>query len=170
MSDNNVFNQNTPEQSPPLTPKPQNPFDVPVESITLPSNGLVYPLGHPLSNEDAIEIKAMTAKEEDLLSSRALIKNGTVISALLKSCILNKLIDPDDMLAGDRNAILIGIRVTGYGSDYAVRISCPSCDKDFENTFSLNGLKIKRLTQKPLKENTNIFDFTLPASRSYCTL
>ena len=79
----------------------------------------------------------MTAKEEDILTSRALIKNGTVITQLLKSCILNKLVDPDDMLTGDKNAILIGIRVTGYGSEYSAKITCPHCNKEYE-TYSVD--------------------------------
>lgn len=144
--------------------------EIPVELVTLPSKGSVYPIGHPLSNEETVEIKAMTAREEDLLTSRALIRNGTVITKLLKACVINKLINPDDMLAGDRNALLIGIRVTGYGSDYAVKISCPECEKDFENTFSLNGLALKRLSATPIRPNTNLFEFRLPGSRSYSSL
>jgi len=96
MSENDVFQQQ------PL-PQPQqnlnNGYQVPAELVTLPSKGLLYPLGHPLSNETAVEIKTLTAKEEDLLTSKALIKNGTVINQLLKSCILNKTIDPDEMLS-----------------------------------------------------------------------
>jgi hypothetical protein len=139
-------------------------FDVPVESVTLPSNGLVYASDHALCNEPTVEIKCMTAKEEDLLTSRALIKNGTVISQLLRSCILNKTLDPDDMLIGDRNAVLIAIRVTGYGSEYRAKVECPNCNEEFENDFSLVGLKIKPLTVSPLQPNTNLFEYTLPLS------
>jgi hypothetical protein len=130
----------------------------------LPSEGLVYPIGHPLSNEKTVDIKAMTATEEDILTSKALMKNGTVISQLLKSCILNKLIDPDDMLSGDKNAVLIGIRVTGYGAEYSAKITCPHCAKEFENTFNLSRLKVKGLSAQPLQPNLNLFDFTLPTS------
>lgn len=126
----------------------------------------MYPFGHPLANEEAVEIKAMTAREEDLLTSRALIKNGTVISQLLRSCIINKTIDPDEMLAGDRNAILVGIRITGYGSDYGAKISCQDCSKEFTNTFNLSNLSLKHLTALPVSPNQNLFDFVLPKSRS----
>jgi hypothetical protein len=88
-------------QAPQSTPQPsQQPvqYQVPVELVTLPSKGILYPLGHPLCNEQHIEIKCMSATEEDLLSSKALIKKGTVLSELLKACILNKTIDPDTML------------------------------------------------------------------------
>lgn len=124
----------------------------------------MYPLGSPLANEEALEIKAMTAKEEDILTSRALIKNGTVLTQLLKSCIINKLIDPDDMLSGDKNAVLIGIRVTGYGPEYAAKITCPHCAKEFENTFSLGKLAVKKLGAQPIQPNTNLFRFVLPSS------
>jgi hypothetical protein len=154
MSDN-VFQQ-------PTVPTQTKTDEIPVESVTLPSQGLIYPLGHPLNNEKQVEIKCMTAKEEDLLTSRALIKNGTVMSQLLRACILNKAIDPEDMLVGDRNAILIAIRITGYGADYKAKIKCPECDEEFENDFTLNGLKVKPLTVKPAAEHQNIFDFVLP--------
>lgn len=141
----------------------QNSYQVPVELVTLPSRGSIYPVGHPLCGEQTVEIKAMTAKEEDILTSRALYKNGTLITQLIKSCVLNKTIDPDEMLAGDRNAIMIGIRVTGYGPEYTVEVTCPECAKDFKNNFSLAGLILKPLTAMPLQPNTNLFGYRLPS-------
>ena len=73
-------------------------FEVPVESVPLPSNGVVYRSDSPLYRQETVDIKAMTAKEEDILTSRSLIKKGTVITHLLKSCMINKAIDPDEML------------------------------------------------------------------------
>jgi hypothetical protein len=140
-------------------------FDVPVETVTLPSKGLVYPVDHSLCNTTDVQIKCMTAKEEDLLTSRALIKNGTVISKLLQSCLLNKMVDPDDLLTGDRNALLIAIRVTGYGADYSVKVECPECEETFENEFSLSGLEIKPLGAQPLDANVNLFKFILPHTK-----
>jgi hypothetical protein len=140
-------------------------FDIPVEAVGLPSKGVIYPPDHPLCNETMVEIKCMTAKEEDLLTSRALIKNGTVISKLLQSCLLNKMVDPDDLLVGDRNAILIGIRVTGYGAEYSAKIQCPECDEQFENEFTLSGLEMRGLGAAPLQPNTNLFEFTLPVTK-----
>ena len=154
----------TVEQKPTQQQQTQGQYQVPVEIVALPSAGQIYPVGHPLCNEQSLEIKAMTAKEEDILTSRALLKNGTLLTQLLKSCILNKTINPDEMLIGDRNAILVGIRVTGYGADYAVNVTCPACGQDFVNHFSLAGLKLKNLTVKPVQPNTNLFEFTLPSS------
>jgi hypothetical protein len=139
-------------------------FDIPIESVALPSKGVLYSMEHPLSNETHVDIRCMTAREEDLLTSRALIKNGTVMSKLMGACLTNKMINPDDLLIGDRNALLIAIRVTGYGPEYSVKISCPECNEEFENDFSLNGLKIKSLGAQPLQPNMNLFSYRLPLS------
>lgn len=139
-------------------------FDVPVESVSLPSKGLVYPVDSQLAGLEELQIKCMTAKEEDLLTSRALIKSGGVLAALLRACLINKAIDPDEMLTGDRNALLISIRITGYGSDYEASLQCGECDKKFDNTFSLSHLKLKRLGALPVEPNKNIFAFKLPLS------
>jgi hypothetical protein len=86
-------------------------FVVPTEFIDLPSEGKFYPEGHPLHGQTTLEIKQMTAKEEDLLTSRALLKKGIALDRLLSSVIVNKSIDPNSLLVGDRNAILIATRV-----------------------------------------------------------
>lgn len=139
-------------------------LDIPVESVPLPSEGLIY--SHPaLKNKDYIEIKAMTAKEEEILTSRALIKNGTVINELLKSCIVDKSIDVSTLTSGDRTALLIALRITGYGSDYPVNIKCEKCSEEYENTFNLADLEIKRLQTQPSEEFKNIFDLFLPVTK-----
>lgn len=150
---------------PPPTTTGEDSFDVPVESVILPSEGKLYPHDHMLSGEKFVDIKCMTAREEDLLTSRALLKSGTVISKLLQSCLINKAVDPDMLLVGDRNAILIAIRVTGYGSDYKVRISCPSCDEQFDNDFSLSLLQINPLGAEPIEPGMNLFKYVLPLSK-----
>lgn len=157
MSDN-VF-----QASQPTVPVPKS-TDIPVESVTLPSQGKIYPLGHPLNNEKQVEIKCMTAKEEDLLTSRALIKNGTVITQLLRSCLINKAIDPDDLFIGDRSAIMMAIRITGYGPEYNVKMTCPVCKEECDYEFSLSDLKVKPLSAQPIVENENIFEYILPKS------
>lgn len=139
-------------------------FDIPVELVSLPSKGLVYPPEHPFSNIEEAEIRCMSAKDEDILTSRALIKRGTVISELLKSCLINKSVDTDSLLIGDRNAILIGIRVSGYGSSYSVKIECGECSELVDNDFTLNSLTIKRLGVEPVFPGQNLFNFRLPIS------
>lgn len=160
MSENEVF------QSPAKmeTVTKETGMDIPVESVSLPSQGLLYPPDHPLHGEQAVEIRCMTAREEDLLTSRALFKNGTVLTKLMQACLLNKAIDPDDMLIGDRNALLIAIRVTGYGSEYGVKLACPACNEEYDETFSLSSLKVKSLGAQPVSEGSNLFSFKLPLS------
>jgi hypothetical protein len=102
-------------------------FSIPTEQVELPSQGRYYSESHPLYNAETIEIKYMTAKEEDILTSPSLLKKNLTIERLLRSVILNKNINPQDLLSGDRNAILIAARKTGYGADYNVTVNCPSC-------------------------------------------
>ena len=87
----------------------------PTEEVTLPSKGLLYPEGSPLK-KGVIEMKYMTAREEDILTNQNYIKNGTVIDKLLQSLIVSK-INYDDLVVGDKNAIMVAARVLGYGSE-----------------------------------------------------
>jgi hypothetical protein len=139
-------------------------YVVPSETVPLPSKGKVYPIESHLANVDTVEIRSMTAKDEDILTSRALLKQGKAISVLLKSCLVDKTIDPEQMLAGDRNAALIAIRVTGYGADYETEVECPKCDEKCRHTFNLSSLPIKNLGADPVAPNQNAFAFRLPVS------
>ena len=140
-------------------------MEVPVESVPLPSEGRIYPVDSSSHNRETIEIKAMTAREEDILTSRALIKKGTVISELLRSCIVDKSLNVDDLISGDRNALMTAIRITGYGSDYKVEVECPECGEKTSPTFSLSELPIKRLEIEPIEAGSNLFEFVLPVSK-----
>lgn len=140
-------------------------FEVPVEAVPLPSSGRIYPVESPLYNQETLEIRAMTAKEEDILTSRALIKKGTVITHLIKSCLINKAIDVDEMTVGDRNAVMTALRVTGYGSEYNAEIDCPSCGERSKQDFLLTDLPIKRLETEPVAEGANLFEFELPVTK-----
>jgi hypothetical protein len=99
-------------------------------------------VGHPLHNKDSIEIKQMTAKEEDILTSRTLLKKGVALDRLIQSLIVNKSIDPSTLLMGDRNAIIISARVSGYGNKYETKVDCPACETKQEYGFNLNRAKI----------------------------
>ena len=140
-------------------------YEVPIESVPLPSNGTVYAVDSPLHGLETVDIKAMTAREEDILTSRALIKKGTVITELIKSCLVNKSINVDEMLVGDRNAIMTALRVTGYGSQYSAEVDCPDCGERSKQEFQLTELPIKRLKLSPVAEGVNLFEFNLPASK-----
>lgn len=140
-------------------------YEVPVESVPLPSCGLIYPEGSTIHNAETIEIKAMTAREEDILTSKALIKKGTVISELLASCVVDKSIDVNQMITGDRNALMTAIRITGYGSSYTCEVDCPLCSEKNKQDFNLAELPIKRLNIEPTVPGANVFSFELPMSK-----
>ena len=137
-------------------------LEIPTELVPLPSCGKVYPETSSLHNKEAIEIRPMTAREEDILTSRALIKKGTVITELIKSCLVDKTIDPDNLVSGDRNAIMTSLRITGYGNDYSVEIDCPACDERSKQVFDLSALPIRRLSENPVVLGENSFEFKLP--------
>lgn len=137
-------------------------FEVPTEAVPLPSKGIVYEKSSSIYGRETIEIKAMTSKEEDILTSRALIKKGTVISHLIQSCLIDKTINPKNLISGDRNALMISIRITGYGQEYPVEVSCPHCETKSKNEFDLSQLAIRPLDIDPVEEGTNRFSYTLP--------
>lgn len=143
--------------------------EIPVDAVPLPSKGKVYPAGHPLFNAELVEYRAMTAKEEDILMSQALIKRGTVITELIKSCLINKDIEVQSLLSGDRNALMIAIRASGYGNIYEPIYQCPNCEFKNELSIDLNGLPIKPLTLDPVVPNANAFSFKLPVSNKVVT-
>lgn len=127
-----VVNEQTTEQ-----PKQQLSFVVPTEIVELPSKGLVYPEGHPLHKVESIEIRHMTAKEEDTLTSRTLLKKGIAIDKMLNDIIMDKNIKVDNIVVGDKNALVVAARITGYGRQYTTKVACPSCNKNQEFDFDL---------------------------------
>jgi hypothetical protein len=137
----------------------------PTEVVPLPSRGLVYPPEFPLAGADTVEIRSMAARDEDILTSRALLKQGKAISTLIKSCMTNKSVDPDAMLVGDRNAVLVAIRITGYGATYSPQVECPACEEKADYEFDLSKLEIKPLGATPVQPGTNAFSFTLPVCK-----
>ena len=117
-------------------------FVTPTEFVELPSKGEGYPAGHPLNNQTVIEIKHMTAKEEDILTSRTLLKNGKALDRLISSLVLDPNIDARDLLICDRNAIVIAARSNGYGADYNTKVTCPNCQSINKRTFDLTEPRV----------------------------
>lgn len=141
-------------------------LEIPVETVPLPSAGRVYPKTmEALHGRETVEIRSMTAREEDILTSRALLKKGTVITELIKSCLTDKTVNPVDLLTGDRNALMIAIRITGYGTEYDVELECNECQSKANRTFDLGALPIRRLEISPVEEGTNLFEFVLPRTK-----
>jgi len=123
-------------QSPNLNTAQLN-FVTPTEFVTLPSKGKFYPQHHPLYGKDVIEIKQMTAKEEDILTSRSLLKKGVALDRLIQSLVVDKNINPDTLTIEDRSAIIIAARISAYGADYATTVTCPDCGEKHKASFNL---------------------------------
>ena len=144
-------------------------FVAPTEFVELPSKGIGYEENHPLFQKDTIEIRFMTAKDEDILSSRTLLKKGVAIERFLDNIIVDKSIKSTDLLVGDRNAILIASRISGYGANYETQITCPACATRSPFTFDLNEQQIKESElsdelELTKKENGN-FNTVVPYSK-----
>ena len=137
-------------------------YKFPTEVVDLPSKGHFYVEGHPLS-KGKVEIKYMTAREEDILTSQNLIQRGTVIDVLLQSLIVDKKIKIDDMLIGDKNAIMVAARILGYGKEYQF-----TYDGE-EQTTDLSKLDSKKMDFSKLARGMNEFSFELPNSKRTIT-
>jgi hypothetical protein len=135
----------------------------PTEQIDLPSKGLIYPLESPLS-KGTIEMKYMTAKEEDILSNANFIKNGTVIDKLLQSMIITP-IDFNELLNGDKNAILIAARILGYGKDYEFMFTDPKTGTTEKASADLTLIDAKPFDETLFTPGKNEFNFQLPFSK-----
>lgn len=140
-------------------------LDIAVESVPLPSRGLIYPVDSPLHGKETLDIRPMTAREEDILTSRAYIKNGTVITKLINSCLVDKRINSDDLISGDRTALMVALRITGYGADYTTDVVCPACSATGTYEFDLSSLPIKRLEVEPVESGENLFEVVLPVTK-----
>lgn len=137
--------------------------EIPVESVTLPSRGKVY--GGALLGRESLNIRAMTTREEDILTSTALMKNGTMVTQLVRSCLVDKNIDVNQLISADLNAIMMACRITGYGTEYEVTVRCPDCEQQVDHEFDLSRIGLKMLDVDPVVEHTNVFSFTLPRCR-----
>jgi hypothetical protein len=137
----------------------------PSEIIDLPSGGRLYPKEHPCSN-GKIEIKYMTAKEEDILTSANLIKKGVVIDRLLDSLIITENVKGDDLILGDKNAVMVAARILAYGPEYACEVTNPNTDETITHTFNLAECPFKNL---PEDITENKFETTLPVSKKKIT-
>jgi len=139
----------------------ENQFKMPTETIELPSQGLVYPDSSPLSS-GKIEMKYMTAREEDILTNQNYINKGIVLDELLKSLIISK-INYDELVVGDKNAILIAARILGYGKDYSFSWGGE------EYNIDLTTIDNKPLNEKMFNKGVNDFNFELPTTGTRIT-
>ncbi len=140
----------------------------PTETIPLTTKGWFYPEGHPLSSGE-IELKAMTAKEEDILANQDLLRRGKVLDKLLESLIVDKSFKQEEILVPDKDAIFIGIRRLSYGDDYPVTITCPACGNVNKVTINLSTLNFKNNDFSNVSKGVNSFSFTFPICKKNIT-
>ena len=136
-------------------------YKFPTEVVNLPSKGRLYSKDSPLSKGE-VELKYMTAQEEDILTSINLIRKGIVIDKVLESLIVDKKIKIDDLLIGDKNALMISARILGYGKDYGVKANCSECGKSGDLKVDCTQLKDIEISDD-IKENK--FSMKLPATK-----
>lgn len=146
-------------------------MSIPVALVPLPSAGLVYNTPG-LKGVSELEIRHMAAREEDILMNQVYMKKGTTTSELVKSCLIDKTIDVGSLIGGDLTALLVAIRVTGYGSEYDFKVKCPSCEAEQQHVANLNELNIKELDLELLQQVApfeNCFQTELPVSKKKVT-
>jgi len=149
-----------------VTPGQDLSYAAPAACIPLPSGGKIYPPDSALFDTVSLDIRAMTVKDENILTSPALIRKGKMLSALMRACVTNRSINPDEMLTGDRNALMIGIRNTSYGPGYNASVVCPKCNEEDNYEFDLSRLSVKSLEVEPVGGiGQNVFGFTLPITK-----
>ncbi len=141
-------------------------IDVATDHVPLPSGGSLYPSAHPWHSKDGVLIKALTAHEEDILLNEAYAKKSETLDRLIQSCLIGddriSLEMMDEMLLGDRNALMVFIRIVGYGPDYETTVRCPSCNKTTETKFDLGERAIHECEHEPVSPGHNLFEFLLP--------
>jgi hypothetical protein len=140
----------------------ENKFKFPTEVVELPSKGLLYPETSPLSS-GKVEMKYMTAKEEDILTNQSYITKGIVLDKLLESLIVDKTINVKDFITGDKNALFVAARILGYGKDYSFTYE----GKDI--TIDLTEIDNRPFDESSITKGVNEFSFTLPHSKTTVT-
>lgn len=139
----------------------ENKLKIPTEIVELPSQGLIYPESSPLSS-GTIEMKYMTAREEDILTNQNYINKGIVLDELVKSLIVSD-VKYEDLVVGDKNAILVASRILGYGKDYSFTWGGE------EYNIDLTTIENKPLKTELFKKGVNEFNFTLPSTNIVVT-
>lgn len=150
------------------TPNDSGKKKFPTEVISLPSEGYFYPETSPLSSGQ-LELKFMTAREEDILTSQNLIKKGTVLDELLKALIVTPGVTLDELLIGDKNSIFVAARRLAYGDKYPAKLTCPKCEKESTVEIDLSQLKSRPFDFTPYKRGVNLFSFALPVAKKTIT-
>ena len=140
-----------------VKPQPKQVINVPYDLIPLPSEGLLYP-----SRKSHIKVAYLNANDENILTSPHLLESGEFLDILLDRKIIEEDITAKDLHVGDRNAIIVWLRATAYGTIYPVQVVNPNTGKLIETDIDLSDIKTKKLGAKP--DKNGYFDFKLPIS------
>lgn len=151
-------------ERPSMVPMKDDYDELPLDLCKLPSKGIIYPKDHPLHGKESVEFKSMGTEQENILATPALIKQGTVLNVLIKSCLVDKTIDTESLLIGDKTALLISIRISGFGREYHSSFTCGNCRQSQDHTFDLGLAELKPLGAEPVARGENLFRYTLPKS------
>ena len=136
----------------------------PTEMVDIPSKGKLYPKEHPFSS-GKVEMRYMTAKEEDILTSQSLLRKGIAFDKVLENLIVEK-VDLDSLLLGDKNALMIAARVLGYGKDYKVTVTDPNDPQNKEEiNVDISKLDSKKVDFSKFIEGSREFTTKLPLSK-----
>jgi hypothetical protein len=136
------------------------------EEVPIPSGGVYYGPQSSLFNKTTIQIRHMCGEDEDVLTTASYIRSGRVIDVLIENCVMDKTLNIAELLIGDKDALMVALRITGLGGEYKVKVTCPSCSHRFENEFDLRMLQprdISKLTHVP--GFNDLFQFTFPVSQ-----
>jgi hypothetical protein len=162
-----LSNKTENKSNPEVTENKSSIFDfvTPTDIVDLPTKGRFYPEDHPLHNQESIEIRHMTAKDTDILTSKSLLKKGIAVERMLENVIVDKDINLDDLYVGDKNALIVASRINGFGPEYRTKVRCPNCDKTSEHSFDLESINtLEEIEDIEISDN-GTFVITLPKSK-----
>lgn len=151
-----MADQNIPQNL--LSQMVDNEFQAITDTVSLPSKGVFYQ-----NKQASIKVKHLTAEDENILTSPELIRNGKVLDVLLENAIVDGSLSAEEMLVGDRNAVLLFLRKEGYGDSYPVKMPCPNCGETFKEEVLISVLGSKELEIEP--DSEGLFDATLPKTK-----
>lgn len=138
-----------------------NQVDIPHDVLALPSKGLYY-----VNKKDSVKVSYLNASDENILTSSNLLESGTMLDTLLDRKVLDREIRPENMLDGDRVAILFWLRASGYGIEFPIKLTDPQTRKQFEHTINLSDIPNKDDLLTP--DEKGEMEFTFPNSKKVC--
>ena len=140
----------------------------PSQFVKLPSKGLLYPQDSLYSHGE-IQLRYPTAEDENILTSKPLIQRGTVIDVFISNLLVNPMVNIDQLILGDKNALIIAARILAYGSQYTTKFKCPQCGAQKQTTFDLTKILNKQIDQSKITVGSNQFHYVLPVSKKDLT-